>query len=120
MRQCAHELPLLLQSGPSDKTIVSDDRSVCLWHGWSLNNARMMLAACFSILLIPYLSLLKQLVHDLIFLFGIAIVLQGFGVVVHRALMLAAQGIDLCDAVIGPRIFLIALERPVEGISRLL
>src|SRR6185437_1229821 len=65
---------------------------------------------------IPDLSLLEQLVHDLILFLGIAIVLQGFGVVFHRTLALAPQGIDFSDAVIGPCVFLIALERPAEDI----
>lgn len=65
---------------------------------------------------IPYLPFLEQLIHDLISLFRILIVLQRLAVVFHRALALAADRVDFSDAVIGPRVFLIALERPAEDI----
>ena len=67
------------------------------------------LAAFFSIRLIRDLAFLKELIHDRVAHFGVAVVLHGFGVVFHRALALTADGIQLGDAVVGPRVFVVAL-----------
>ena len=67
------------------------------------------LADFFSSLLIRHLTFLEQLVHEHVPHFGIAIELHGFGVVFHRALALAADGVEFGDAVVGAGIFFVAV-----------
>src|SRR4029079_10567190 len=80
-----------------------------------LNDARTKLTAFFSILLIGHLAFLEKLVQQRVFLFGVFVVLERLGKIVQSALALPLLGVVLGDAVISPRIFLIGLERPIEG-----
>lgn len=72
------------------------------------------LADFFSILLVRYLAFLEELIHDRVAHFGVAVVLYGLGVVFHRALAFAADGVELGDAVVGPGVFIVALQCAAE------